>query len=129
MATVVGLVNLFTLSPLGNITIQVQAFGLGFVIETVSVLLCLGVMHTAITPQGLQGKNAWGVTRTLDWSEIHAVRPTRVLWLRYLKLSSPTRQNVLWVPLFLADMGRFQQMVEGFLPSSHPLCQHLASHS
>jgi hypothetical protein len=70
-----------------------------------------GVRLTAIVDVG----------RYLNWDQITRIRPIRWLWLPYLRLDTPRKTYVLWLPLFLKDKAGFRRAVTELAPPNNEL--------
>jgi hypothetical protein len=82
----------------------------------------------AVHPQKLRAYTFWGTKVILEWTEIVAVRPIRILGLLYLRVVSSGRKKPIWLPLFLVDLPGFVTAVNESAPADNPLRQWLHTH-
>jgi hypothetical protein len=78
-----------------------------------------------ISPRGIKAYDFWVKYYFVEWSSITAVRPFNLLGLKYLLVSSTQSPKTLWVPLFLAELHRFKQLVSKYAGTEHTFTQNL----
>jgi hypothetical protein len=78
-----------------------------------------------ISPRGIKAYDFWVKYYFVEWSSITAVRPFNLLGLKYLLVSSTQSPKTLWVPLFLAELHRFRQLVSKYAGTEHTFTQNL----
>ncbi len=69
---------------------------------------------------GLKAPNAWYFSRVVNWADIRKVRYCWVFW-SYLLISTPTKRDFIWLPLYLSDKKGFAQSIEEWAPEDNPL--------
>jgi hypothetical protein len=101
--------------------------GLGVVAVAAPVLTLLAVLFfpVSVGTWGLRGFDAWGRYHNVQWSEMTAVRPLNLLGLKYLRVIPDKGRRAIWVPLFLADMGRFRGLIAQHAGAANPLAAAL----
>ncbi len=77
----------------------------------------------------LRGRAFIGWARRVSWEEISEVRRRQWLFAPYLLVSTRTRRNFIWLPLFLCEQRDFQAALEEWLPDDHPMRQFFAPNS
>ncbi|MEJ0089929.1 MAG: hypothetical protein WDM80_09325 [Limisphaerales bacterium] len=85
---------------------------------------CSSSFTVKLTPDGVQGYSIWGFKRFIQWQEIGAVRPFRLLNLRYLRLYS-THGTTTWITLFLVHRADFDQELRRLAPPNNPILSYL----
>jgi len=83
------------------------------------------LMPVAVNSQRVYGPNAWGLRRSIRWNEITDIQPTNFYKFEYLKLSTVMHENLIWLPLFLADRQGFLRAVQDFAAPDNPLRSYL----
>jgi hypothetical protein len=78
-----------------------------------------------VHPDGLRCCDAWGLYRSVAWSDITGVRPLNLVGLRYLLVSSSSLRGALWLPVYLVDRHRFAERVCQAAGPEHPLSRAL----
>ena len=78
-----------------------------------------------ISPRGIKAYDFWVTYYFVEWSSITAVRRFDLLGLKYLLVSSTQSPKTLWVPLFLAELHRFRQLVSKYAGTEHMFTQNL----
>lgn len=78
------------------------------------------------TEGSLHGQNVWGIPAVVAWDEITQVQPVNFCGLKYLKISTATQRNVLWLPLYLKNMPKFKSLVALYTTPDNPLAKALA---
>ena len=74
----------------------------------------------------LRGRAFIGWARRVRWEEIAHVQRRQWLFAPYLLVSTHTRRNYIWLPLFLCEQREFDQNIERWLAPEHPLREFLA---
>ncbi|MGD0208801.1 MAG: hypothetical protein ABSC89_14470 [Verrucomicrobiota bacterium] len=92
----------------------------GFLI-TCLITKCFSSFMVKLTPDGVQGYSVWGFKRFIQWQDIGAVRPFRLLNLRYLRLYSSREGTTTWITLFLARRTEFEQELRRLAPPDNPI--------
>lgn len=69
----------------------------------------------------LRGTGFWGKSAQVAWQNISSVKRINHLTLPYIKISTPYKKNIIWLPLFLADPQGLRDAVANFTPPDHPL--------
>jgi hypothetical protein len=77
-----------------------------------------------ISPKGIKAYDFLGRYYFVEWSSITAVRRFNLLGLKYLLVSSTQSPKRLWVPLFLAELHRFGQLVSKYAGTEHIFTQN-----
>ena len=79
-------------------------------------------MRVTVSPEGLHCYSASGAYQFARWEEMTWARPTRmVLGLPYLRVGLDDERSPTWLPMFLADMPRFVELVLAYAGSGHPV--------
>ncbi|HEY9832618.1 MAG TPA: hypothetical protein V6D26_18685 [Stenomitos sp.] len=78
-----------------------------------------------ISPRGIKAYDFWVKYYFVEWSSITAVRHFNLLGLKYLLVSSTQSPKTLWVPLSLAELNRFRQLVSKYAGTEHTFTQNL----
>jgi hypothetical protein len=78
-----------------------------------------------ISSRGIKAYDSWVRYYFVEWSSITAVRRFNLLGLKYLLVSSTQSPKTLWVPLFLAELHRFRQLVSNYAGTEHTFTQNL----
>lgn len=101
------------------------AAGLSAVLCLIAALLCKLLFPLRITPEGVHGHSAWGLPRYIRWRDLTAVRPFRLLHLKYVRLYSRHQKHAVWIGLFLAEPEKFRAQVQAHALPDDPLAQYL----
>lgn len=89
--------------------------GVGGVLVAAIVARCFPIIANE---NGLRARNFWGQAREVAWDEIVRVAPIRwLIWTRFVRLSTPTYRNIIWLPLFLCEQQEFESLVRQWAPS------------
>jgi hypothetical protein len=116
------------------IWLVVIAAGMGIKSHPLIVIALINVVATAIifhycivyiSPRGIKAYDFWVRYYFVEWSSITAVRRFNLLGLKYLLVSSMQSPKTLWVPLFLAELHRFEQLVSKYAGTEHIFTQNL----
>ena len=105
----------FTIDPVGLIVALVGA--------TMVYVALWAYFRVHVSERGIRCYDFFGVYHFAEWSSITSVRPTSVLWLKYLRVYSLQSPRPLWLPLFLAEQKRFWSVV---VAHASPTCPLLA---
>ncbi len=100
------------------------AFLTAAVAELIGAAIAANIFKTVINGEGVRGYDFWARPAKLSWHEIATVKRTNFIGLKYLKLSSQTRKNVMWLPLFLSDKPGFQAAIKEYTDEQNPLWQY-----
>jgi len=73
----------------------------------------------------IKGYDVFGLYHTIELNEITKIKPTRIAWLKYVRVLSPKLKRPLWIPLFLKDMNSFIDEIENRSEKSDPLRVYL----
>lgn len=92
----------------------------GVVATLVMSIIMFWLAPAKMNRQKLKSTNFWGVGREIEWSQIVEVR-FRWLFLPFAVISTSTKRNFIWLPLFLRDMKGFARAVEEWAPAGNPL--------
>ena len=89
------------------------------------VLILVACYPVHVGAWGVRGFDFWGIYHETTWEEIAAVRPINFLGLRFLRAFRAGKRRPLWLPLFLADMRGFTELVRRHAGPAHPLARGL----
>lgn len=103
-----------------------EPFVLGLVLAAVFAFIIAHTFRVVVSSKSICGHSSWGKPAKLQWDEIASAQKTNWLGLKYLKLSSSTKKNVIWLPLYLSDLPGFVKAVAKFASADNPLRQQLA---
>ncbi len=78
-------------------------------------------LRVQVCDQGLRCGNFWGAYSFVSWQSITDVKPTRFIWLPYLRIFAPSLRWPIWLPLFLQDESGFWITVLPWLKADSPL--------
>jgi hypothetical protein len=106
-------------------TVVVRSWWVAIVIF-VLILAAVVLFRVYVSAEGLRCYTFLGNYHTLRWPEIDSVRPVNLLGLQYLRVGSSQTGHVVWVPVFLADMSRFRDVVRQFAGEEHIVSKALA---
>ena len=83
-------------------------------------ILSVYLLPTKVNRHKLRSTDIYGLEREIEWSQIEKVR---YFWfvLSFGVISTPTKRNFIWLPLFLRDMNGFARAVEEMAPVDNPL--------
>ncbi len=97
----------------------------GFKITVGTFLMAIIVSRyqpVVVNERGLRARNLLGEARRLEWSQIRAVRATRWLGIApMLRISSLSRPNVIWLPLYLKNRANFESYMREVVPHGNVL--------
>ncbi len=84
-------------------------------------------MRVTVSAEGLNGYTINGSYQWVRWAAMKWARPTRVmLGLPYLRIGLDDGRSPLWLPMFLADMRRFEALVSSHAGPDHVLTATLS---
>lgn len=114
--------NPFDVFPLNGYTLTL-------VIASIPVLLAYAELVSILSPvrlssDGIYGHSFWGKKRFVRWQEVRAVKPIRILNLRFLRIYSTGNGKVTWLPLFQARKAEFIQEIQRLAPGDNPVLNH-----
>jgi hypothetical protein len=104
---------------------------LGFASVWVVVLSFVGscmasyLFPDAISPEGVYGHGFWGQRQFVRWEDITAVRPLRILSLRWLRVYSRTDNKTTWLGLSHSRAIEYYQEIKRLAPSDSPILNYL----
>jgi hypothetical protein len=116
------------------IWLVVIAAGMGIKSHPIIAIALINVVGTTIifhycivyiSHRGIKAYDFWVRYYFVEWSSITAVRRFNLLGLKYLLVSSTQSPKTLWVPLFLAELHRFGQLVSKYAGTEHTFTQNL----
>ncbi len=105
------------------------SLGVTPVVVVAAAFLAVVFFPTGVGSWGVRGYDSWGLYHNVAWADMAAVRPARLLGLRFLRVLPRGGGRPIWVPLFLSDMGRFRGLVAQHAGSTHPLTAALQQKS
>ena len=82
-----------------------------------------------LTGEDIKGFNFWGMSRTLRWNDITAVKSVNFIGLRYLKVFSNRTSLPLWIPLFLKNMREFTKFAASVPPDGNVFREYYSNNS
>ncbi len=72
--------------------------------------------------RGLRARNFWGQAREVAWQDIREIKPIRwLIWTKFVRISTPTCRNIVWLPLFLREQNEFEHNVKQWAPPGNAL--------
>jgi len=74
---------------------------------------------------GIDAYDAWGRRLSLAWPFVGDITTVSLLGLDYLVIEASDSRRSLYLPRFLDDQDRFDQLVIEHAGSNHPLARHL----
>jgi len=81
-----------------------------------------------LTPDGIRCADAFGIYRTARWEDIETVRPFNFAGLKYLRVRTAGLRREMWLPLFLADMPIFCEILSHAATPDNVLVKAVAEH-
>ncbi|HVF09797.1 MAG TPA: hypothetical protein VNA16_03295 [Abditibacteriaceae bacterium] len=93
----------------------------GAITGLIYTAIVVNIFKTVVTAEGIRGHSFWGKPVKLSWKEIATVKRTHFIGLKYLKLSSQTKKNVMWLPLFLSNKSGFKAAIKEYAGAQNPL--------
>jgi hypothetical protein len=68
----------------------------------------------------------WGLYIEYEWSEVTSIRLFNAFFgLRFIRLESKNRLRAIWLPQFLPEFDRFNNLVFKYTDPDHPLSRYL----
>jgi hypothetical protein len=110
------------------IPIDIPQIAVSLISAIVSALVLVVVIRNFpvyVHPDGIRCFDAMNRYRLVRWTRIDRLRPFNLLGLRYLRIDSPDIKGALWLPLFLADMDGFREVVTHLAGNNNVLVEWL----
>ena len=103
------------------------ALGLGICSVTVLMPIGLGVaaLEWHVDADGIAGRDDWHAYGRVDWDEIASVSPRPIPGCPFVWVNARAKSRVIWLPLFLTEMGEFRMAISRWAPPANPLRRYL----
>ena len=115
---------LFVIS-LGDPTLQQLVIGIsiasGLTASGMITVVLIIIAPVKVDAIHLRSTNFWSKAAKVQWQEISSIKRINYITLPYIKISTPYKKNIIWLPLFLADPQGLRDAVANFTPPDHPL--------
>jgi hypothetical protein len=95
--------------------------GMGLASTILGSILYVCLNRVEVSERGVKLSTALDLGRSLQWEQITRVRPIRWLWLRLLRLDTPRKTYVVWLPLYLHDKQGFWRAIGELAPPDNEL--------
>jgi hypothetical protein len=119
-----GIAWLFAKRPLTGFDLLAATCG-GYAGGLVLTLLITSWWKVHVGTWGLRCFDAYGLFHEVEWSEIVGVRLLFFPGLSTLRILRGGNRRALWLPLWLADMRRFEELVSRHAGPTNPLTRAL----
>ncbi|HET9869052.1 MAG TPA: hypothetical protein VFR02_00955 [bacterium] len=93
--------------------------GTGIPISLFTAWIYWQYLPVRVSPEGVTGTSFWGFPKTTGWDDIRAVKPIRILNLRWLRVYPKDGTGANWVALFVKDFKTFKTEVRDAHPSGN----------